>query len=170
MIRSLLWLPALLALALPPTPTPVARAPIGPGAILAMHRDLFAAIDRGDGAAAAAFLGSDRKGPGGSTSLFLLDRAGAPTRATGATDARELLAKVAAESKSAGGTFQTRITTEIAECPASELAFAVLELERVHAHDGREEVRRYRSTSLVRYEESGWKLLHWHLSAAAGTE
>ena len=166
MIQFLLLFPALLTLASRPAPLP---AP-GPGGILAMHRDLFAAIDRGDADAATAFLAADRKGPGGSTTLFLLDRAGAPIAARGAPDARETLARFAPESKASGGTVQTRITSESADCPTSDLAFAVLELERVHARDGKEVVRRYRSTSLVRFEDSKWKLCHWHLSAALATQ
>jgi hypothetical protein len=165
-MKTLLTLPMLLALALAPAPRPAA----GPGAIIAMQKALFAAIDRGDAEAAGAFVASDRKGPGGMTSFFLVDRSGAALRSTDATSARQVLAKLAAESKSADGTFETRITTEIADCPASELSFAVLEFERKHTSPGKVETRRYRGTLLARYEGDAWKVSHWHVSPAAGVE
>jgi SnoaL-like domain len=161
MIAMLLTLPALLTLALPPAPA----APAGPGAILAMQKGLFAAIDRGDAAAAQAFVAPDRKGPGGMTSLFLVDRSGAAIRATDAQAAKELLAKLAAESKAAGGSFETKITGESAECPSSEVSYAAIEFERVHTVDGKTTKRAYRGTLLVRWEEDAWKIAHWHVSA-----
>jgi hypothetical protein len=165
-MKALLTLPALLALVLSPATQPSA----GPGAILAMQKALFAAIDRGDAEAAGAFVAPDRKGPGGMTSFFLVDRSGAALRATDASSARQVLAKLAAESKAAGGTFETRITTEIADCPDSELSFAVLEFERKSTAQGKVETRRYRGTLLCRYEGDSWKVSHWHVSPAAGAE
>ena len=153
-MKALLTLPALLALALPPAAPPAA----GPGAILAMQKALFAAIDRGDADAAGKFVASDRKGPGGMTSLFLVDRSGAAMSATDASSARAALAKLAAESKAAGGTFETKIVGESADCPDSELSFAVLEFERTHTAGGKVETRRYRGTLLARYEGSEWKV------------
>ncbi|MFN0008526.1 MAG: nuclear transport factor 2 family protein [Planctomycetota bacterium] len=159
-MNALLTLPALLALALTPAPPTAA----GPGAILEMQKALFAAIDRGDGAAAGAFVAPDRKGPGGMTSLFLVDRSGAAISASDVATAREALARLAAESKSAGGTFETRITSENADCPGSELSFAVLEFERRHTVGGKVETRRYRGTLLARHDGSEWKVCHWHVS------
>src|SRR5262245_7593124 len=166
MIAMMLTLPALLALASQPAP----KAPVGPGAILAMQRSLFAAIDRGDGEAAASFVATDRKGPGGMTSLFLVDRSGAAIRAVDEPSCRAALAKLAAESKAAGGTFETKITSESADCPASELSFAVIEFDRVHTLEGKVERRKYRGTLLVRYDGAAWKVAHWHVSPASGAE
>jgi hypothetical protein len=166
MIAMMLTLPVLVSLVLPPAPKP----PAGPGAILAMQRNLFGAIDRGDAEAAANFVAHDRKGPGGMSSLFLVDRSGTPMRATDEKSSRAALAKLAAESKAAGGTFETRITGEAAECPASELSFAAIEFERVHTVDGKVDTRKYRGTLLVRYEESAWKVCHWHVSPGSGAE
>lgn len=166
MIAMMLALPTLFALSLPPAP----KSPAGPGAILALQKELFAAIDRGDGDAAATFVASDRKGPGGMTSLFLVDRSGAAIRATDAHGAREALAKLAAESKAAGGGFETKITSESADCPASELSYAVIEFERIHTLEGKVDTRKYRGTLLVRYEGSAWKVSHWHVSPGSGPE
>jgi len=165
-MNVMLTLPALLALALSPAPRPVA----GPGAILAMQKALFAAIDRGDEAAAGSFVAPDRKGPGGMTTLFLVDRSGAAMSASDSSSARAVLAKLAAESKAAGGTFETKITSESADCPDSELSFAVLEFERRHAMGGKVETRRYRSTLLARHEGSEWKVCHWHVSPGPARE
>ena len=166
MFAMLLTVPALLTLALPPAPA----APAGPGAILAMQKSLFAAIDRGDAEAAKAFVAHDRKGPGGMTTLFLIDRGGAPMRATGTDEAREVLAKLAAESKAAGGSFETKITGESAECPSSDVSYAALEFERVHTVDGKASKRTYRGTLLVRWEDEAWKLTHWHVSAGPAAQ
>jgi len=166
MLRAVLVLPALFTLALRPAPQPAA----GPGAVMAMQRDLFAAIDRGDGEAARSFVASDRKGPGGMTTLFLIDRAGTLVRATDSGSARDALARLAGESKVAGGSFATKITMESADCPSSDLSYAVIEFERVHTLDGKVDTRRYRGTLLVRHEESGWKVTHWHVSPGSGAE
>lgn len=166
MIAMLLTLPALFTLALAPAPPPI----IGPGGVLAMQRDLFAAIDRGDGDGAGNFVAADRKGPGGMTSLFLVDRSGALVRAADASSCRDALARLAAESKAAGGTFATKITWESADCPSSELSYAVIEFDRAHTLDGKVETRRYRGTLLVRMEGSEWKVAHWHVSPAAARE
>lgn len=165
-MNAMLTLPALLALALSPAPQP---AP-GGGSVLAMQKALFAAIDRGDGEVARTFVAPDRKGPGGMTSLFLIDRSGVAMRATDAPSARDAFAKLAAESKAAGGTFETKITSESADCPSSELSFAVVEFERIHTLGGKVETRRYRGTLLVRHDGAAWKVSHWHVSPASGLE
>ena len=166
MFAMLLTVPALLTLALPPAPP----APAGPGAILAMQKSLFAAIDGGDAEAAQAFVAPDRKGPGGMTTMFMIDRSGAPVRATGAQEAKEVLAKLAAESKAAGGTFETKITGESAECPSSDVSYAALEFERVHTVEGKVTKRAYRGTLLVRWEEPSWKVTHWHVSSGPAAQ
>jgi hypothetical protein len=164
-----LWIPLLslatatLGLSSAPRPAP------GPGGILAMHKELFAAIDRGDGEAAGAFVAGDRKVMPRTPTLFLdVDAGGAdaPLKAADAEEARELLARLAAGAKRSGGGWTTTITSEQADCYASELSYAVLEFERAHTVDGKTEVRRYRSTSLVRYESDHWRIFHWHVSRA----
>jgi hypothetical protein len=135
-----------------------------------MHRDLFAALDRGDADAAREFVASDRKGPGGLTTCFLVDRSGRPLRSVDATSTRELLARLAGDAKAAGTGFQTKITFESADCPSGDLSYAVLEFERTRIVDEKPETRHYRGTSLVRMEGSKWKLTHWHVSEARAAE
>lgn len=138
----------------------------GPHGVIEMHEKLFAALDRGDADAAAAFVAVDRKAQPRSVTMYLVDAKGEPLAATHAGEARDILAKLAAEAKHAGGTWSTKLVREQADCDSPELSYAILELERTHAIDGKTEVKRYRSSSLVRHEDGGWKLFHWHVSPA----
>ena len=139
---------------------------LGPGAVIEMHKQLFAALDRGDADAAREFVEGDRKATPRTSTMFLIDGSGAPVKASDADESRDLLARLAAESKKAGGIWTTTLTSEAADCYSPELSYAVLELERSHAIGDKTEVRRYRSTSLVRYADKGWKIFHWHVSPA----
>lgn len=139
---------------------------LGPGAVIEMHKQLFAALDRGDADAAREFVEGDRKATPRTSTMFLVDASGAPVKATDADESRDLLARLAGQAKSAGGTWATTLTSEAADCYSPELSYAVLELERSHTVGGKTEVRRYRSTSLVRYADKGWKIFHWHVSPA----
>jgi SnoaL-like protein len=139
----------------------------GPGAVIEMHKQLFAALDSGDEVAAKAFLT-----PGLDTPFFLLSPAASnaaaeePQRLENAEAAAGAFAALAQASRRAGGVFQTRITSAKADCESPQLSYAVLEIERTHTVQDAVEVRRYRSTSLVQYVDHRWRLAHWHVSAA----
>lgn len=151
--------------AFPPAGPVRAPAP-GPGAILHMHRSLFAALDRGDAEAAMAFVAPDLNGPPRKSSLFLVGMAGEPVVSTTAAASSELLAVLAKESGAAGGTWKTTMSRETAECDSGEVSYATFEFERVHEVDGRKVARRYLSTSLACYEKGEWRIFHWHVSPA----
>jgi len=155
-----LVLAALVSAAPAPAPVP------GPGAVLSMHRALFAALDRGDADAVAAFVAPDLRGPPRTSALFLLDAAGEPVVARGADASRDLLAVLARGSRAAGGTWTTTMSREEAECHSSEVSYATFEFERVHEVDGRRVARRYLSSSLACYEAGAWRVFHWHVSPA----
>jgi hypothetical protein len=162
---------ALCALALllsPASPrVPVKPGAAGPEGVIAMHQQLLAALDRGDGEAAAAFVGGDLKGRPGTTTLMIVDAAGTPVLADDAGSSGDLLRKLAAIAKGSKNPWTSTITRELqVECYAPEISWAVLEIERAREVDGKKEIRRFRSTALVRREGEAWKLFHWHLSPA----
>lgn len=126
-----------------------------------MHEQLFDAIDRGDGQAAAS-CASERP----DSVLFWFDERGMPRSASGALVGMKVLAKLAADSRAAGGTFTTTLTSSRADCPSDDLSWCVLECERKHATAGGTQVRRYRSTSLVALTRDGFRLVHLHVSPA----
>jgi hypothetical protein len=147
------------------TPSPL----VGPGAVLEMHRQLFAAMDRGDVEAAKAFVDGENKDSEREVSLFIPDASGIPTEAWGSNASRELLSRLVADRSKLGGQWTTTITKTSADCPSSSLSFAVLDIERTRAVDGRTEAEKYRSTSLVHFSDGHWKLFHWHLSPAGAS-
>ncbi|MBI5363914.1 MAG: nuclear transport factor 2 family protein [Planctomycetes bacterium] len=169
-VASLVLASTLAALAM--RPEPAAPAPFGPGAVLGLQKQLFAAIDAGDEAKAAALLDDTKEGGwsdgenGGieRPTLMLLDARGLPVFAHGADAARALLAATARASKDGGPEWTTRIVRSRADCPSGELSYAVLEFERSRGVKGG--VQRYRSTVLARWTDGRMKLVHWHVSAA----
>jgi len=143
-----------------------APAPAGPGAVLAMHRELFRALDAGERDAVTRLLGASRAGasfdgdawgesPG--ARFFVLDAHDRPVAATkGAAVLDALLAwGAAAES--------TRIVDAWTDCASAEGGFAALEIARTDAN-GNE--RRYRMSSLARHENGGWRLFHCNVAPA----
>jgi len=161
MYRALVPLLALCAV-LTATLAPDARsgpaAPAGPGAVVAMHVQLFAALDSGDAARAASFVVPDQE------ASLLLDRGGQPELVLGRARVAERLAEWARSSGGAGAT--TAVEVLRADCPSGALSYAVLEIERSRETAAGGEVRRYVSPSLVQHRDGGWKLMHWHLSPA----
>ena len=169
MQRPFLLLAALGAAALCTLPrSETAPAPAGPGALLSTHKQLFAALDRGDAGAAAELFRENPLGAGYSEEQgwskapgsrhFLLGAGDAPAEPVANGDLGELLASWSER----GGS--TRILNAWTDCYSEDLGFAVLEFE----HEGADGVRtRYRSTSLAAYRGGGWALCHWHVSPAA---
>lgn len=158
---------ALAATGLSPAPT------LGPGAVVAMHRQLFRAIDAGDVETALAFLSDDlnmdaeyRRRP---CTLFLNDRDGKPIESVGVDASRALLARWVEESKE--GEWKTEIRVGTDDCFSGELSYAVLDFQRQRIDSKERSIERFRSTSLVTYD-GGWKITHWHVSPAPepGTE
>ena len=151
-----------LAIAARPAPAPLP----GPGGVIALHRDLFAAIDAGDTGAVEALMttvpngitwrGGEWVDPPGAVFQLLGER-DVPSGDTGsAAGAAETLIAWAGE----GG--ETRITEAWADCASAALSFCVMDFER---HVEGEPVRRYRSTSLVGHGDGDdWRIYHWHVS------
>ena len=159
------FLALLLAL---PLPALLPRAPTpGPGGVISMHKQLFAAIDAGDAARARSFIVDHENSIDQNDNVFYLPSRpsgdGEPRRVEGATALADCLAQMAEESAKAGGRFETRITYGRDDC-RSEDSYAILEFERTHEKDGARTTQRFRSTSLVQGTGSGWKLYHWHVS------
>lgn len=140
----------------------------GPGAVLEMHRALFKAIDSGDAEKAAALVDSggenDKSAAFASPSVYLVDATGLPVAAHNLEETRALLAQLARASRDGGPEWSTTIQRSQADCNASDLSCVVLEIERSRGVKGG--VRRYRSTSAVRWTEGGFRLVHWHVSPA----
>lgn len=161
---TVLAIPALALLALsavsPTPPTP------GPGAVIGMHKVMFRAIDAGDVDAALAFLHPDmhmdREYGKRPCTLFLVEDDDTPLSADGFAESKKLLASWI-DSGASG--WETRITGAHDDCLSGELSYAVLEFERTRTTKLGSETRKYRSTSLVTYDD-GWKLTHWHVSPA----
>ena len=164
---TMLAVPVLAILALTAN-SPAAPAP-GPGAVIAMHKAMFRAIDGGDLEGALGFLHADmdmdRDYGQRPCTLFLVGDEGAPVSADGFAASNQLLADWL-DSGASG--WKTRITSAHDNCLSGELSYAVLEFERTRATKLGTETRRYRSTSLVTYDE-GWKITHWHVSPAGPT-
>lgn len=131
----------------------------GPGGVVDAHVRLFAALDRGDADAAAAFFtrtkagmeltsdGKFRESPG---AQFFVPAA--------AADPAQALAQ-----RFAGGT--TKVLSGWSDCPDGDLSWASLELE--HTPKGGTP-QRWHSTSLVRHGKDGFRLWYWHLAPVAG--
>src|SRR5262245_48919742 len=143
-------------------PAPAAPDPApGPGAVIAMHRELFAAMDRGDVEKALTFLHADmnmkdpyRQRP---CTLYLVADDGTPLRSEGCDESRSLFTLQLKNDGAARGTWKTTITSAHDDCFSSELTWCTLEFERTHVVDGRSTTRRYRSTTLAAYD-GGWKM------------
>ncbi len=148
--------PVSLAL-LPLAVAPGASSP-GPGAVLAMHAALLAALDQGDAARAGAFVAG-----GDQPTLFLVDQLGRPETRQGHD---RVAAAISAWARAEGLGWKSAVTPVRADCPSGELSFAILRIERSRPRGTEQELASYLSTSLVRHEKDGWKLLHWHLSPA----
>jgi hypothetical protein len=165
-MRTTLVLLGLLSFPLPALLTAPAAPPApGPGGVIAMHRQLFAAIDAGDAEQARAFVTQHQNSIDQADSVFYLpSREGEARRVEGVEALADALARMARESAEAGGRFETRITYGRDDCRTSDPSYAILEFERTHERDGERRTERFRSTSLVQGTKSGWKLFHWHVS------
>lgn len=150
---------AALAAAMRPAP------PIGPGAVIEMQRELFAAIDAGDTERALAFLHEDmhmqRSWGKRPCTLFLPESGEGTTTARDHAQSRAALRRFVEEGKG----WKTEVTEATADCSSEDVSWAVLELTRRREVEGREVERRLRATALVTYDD-GWKLTHWHVSPA----
>jgi hypothetical protein len=146
----------------------------GPGAVLAMHQQLFAALDRGDVETVRRSLGETPMGADWTPAAgwasprgFLAwnSECGGPGfRADSREDAlRALLAWGAQGTKGDGG-WTTKITSAWSDCHSPEISFAALEFERTRTVDGKSETARYRSTSLVSHDGERWILWLFHVS------
>lgn len=148
------------ALSLSPKRAVAQPALLGPGGIVEMHEELFAALDRFDLAAAQEVLDVDRKGR---PVVLMLDDGGDTPITSRTRDG----AKKALQDWSTSTGLGTRIVSQQAECPSEGMSFAVLEFERIQQFtDGTRRLRRFRSTSLVRMTKGKWKLFHLHVSPA----
>lgn len=137
---------------------------LGPGAVLEMQKQFFAAIDRGDADAARAFVDV-----GNSDLVFFGLDGGTPVVADGSAKVGDMIGKLARDAKSGGGTWTTTIASWKASCGSADASYAVLELDRAHVVDGKSSVQHLRSTALVHYADGKWKLFHWHVSPAVET-
>ena len=129
---------------------------------------LFAALDAGDAIAARAFLHEDihmgdkwRRRP---CTLALYEVDGTSGLAVGRTASRALL-DTWADAADTGA--ETRITNWVSDCHSGELSYATLEFERTNSVNGKQVTKRYVSTSLVTYEDGGWRITHMQVAPAA---
>ncbi len=146
----------------------------GPGAVLEMHEKLFAALDRGDLETVRAHLGETPMGAewsaaGGWTHPpgFLAwgsEGNGKGFAAESREDGLRSLLAWGSEGTKGGGGWSTKITRAWSDCHSPELSFAALEFERTRTVEGKSETVRYRSTSLVSYEDGRWVLWLFHAS------
>jgi hypothetical protein len=146
----------------------------GPGAVLAMHEDLFAALDRGDveavrGHLGEASMGGDWTAAGGWSEppgflAWATEGAGKGFSVTSREDGLRALLAWGAEGSKEGGGWTTRITHAWSDCRSADLSFAALEFERTRTVGGATETARYRSTSLVSHDGKRWKLWLFHAS------
>jgi hypothetical protein len=144
----------------------------GPGAVLEMHRRLFAALDAGDLERAREHFVEHRQGAswtadGGWTEprgfqALLLDGEGRAVEAAAPADA---VSALAAWSRGAEGA-RTKVLGAWTDCASAELSYAILELERSEPRADGAEIRRYRLTSLVSHRNGRWVIWHVHLSPA----
>ena len=149
-------------------PSPAA---LGPGAVIHMHEQLFAALDAGDAEKAVAFLHEDmemddewRRRP---CQVFLTDAKGETRQARKHAESAALLTTMAKESVLKGVTCETTVRPLSTDCFSAELSYAVLEVERAYRMGKESWTERLLCTSMVTYDE-GWELTHWHLSPAPG--
>jgi len=167
-MRSIVALAAISLLAIVLTNLGSARPVVpGPGAVIHMHEQLFAAADRGDHKGVIGFLHPDmnmdqeyRERP---CTLFLPDQKGELVECESYAESRKALYGWAKAQTEAGGTWKTSVRSLGSDCFSSELSYAVLEVDRSHTVDGKTTTQRFVSTALVTYDD-GWKLTHWHLS------
>ena len=134
---------------------------VGPDAIIEMHEKLFAALDRGDGAAAAALVGDVDD----AVSVLVLGADGSNRWANGSNEMRKLVSELALERKARGGTFETRILRNKADCPAERISWGTFELETKHTLGEKTVTTHYAMTSIARWTKDGMRLVHGHLSA-----
>ena len=175
--RLLHCLAAVFALTFVPLTPAAPLAPLGPGAVIELHERLFAAIDRDDREAIASMLMESSAGIEQGESGEWLEPAGFLVFGWGAAGplaaARDPQAGVAALASLAEGPdksadrWRTKIERAWADCDSERVSYAMLEFRRERTHAGQSEVRRFRSTSLVAYTKTGWKLWHLHVSPAA---
>ena len=152
-------------------------SPLGPGGVYSLHVDLFRAMDACDGGAVAKLFSARSRGlvidgerwseKGDDVRVFLQTSAGEPIEAGSAEDARKLLIAQDTLQGSPKG-WKTRILEGWMDCPSGEVSYATLHFERTREVDGEVVTRRYRSTSLVSYEDGAWRLWHLHVSPSEG--
>jgi hypothetical protein len=140
---------------------PVGPAPVGGGAVIEMHKRLFAALDRGDVMGAAGVV-SDGDA---AVSLVVLGADGAYRRAQGSEEMKKLLGVMAEERKKLGGKFETKILVTQAECPSEQLSWGAFELETQRAVGEKTTSTRYTMTSIARSTKDGMRLVHGQLAA-----
>jgi hypothetical protein len=146
----------------------------GPGAVLAMHEELFAALDRGDVEAVRAHLGqtpmgADWTAAGGWTEppgflAWATEGGGKGFSATSREDGLRALLAWGGEGSKGGDGWTTKITHAWSDCRSADLSFAALEFERTRTVGGTTETARYRSTSLVSHDGERWVLWLFHAS------
>ena len=158
-----------------PPKHPGSPAP-GPGGVYSLHVQLFRAIDDGDGPAVEKLLGGRMRGlridsegrwseDGARLEMYVLGPDGTPVETDDAATALKLLIAQDAVDGSRGR-WTTRILEGWMDCPSAELSYATLAFERTREVDGATVRKRYRSTSLVSYEDGAWRLWHFHVSPA----
>jgi hypothetical protein len=173
MLRTAPLLAALAAvplLAARPPAAPAAPAPPGPGAVLAMHERLFAALDRGDAEAVAGALAPDETVGGLERRAHVFLDGPHPRAARGAAEARTVLAHWPKLWRSDRAEVTTTIVRHQTECASGDLSYGVLEVERAYERGGARLVDRLHVTSLVAYRDGSWKLFHVHVSPVALAE
>jgi hypothetical protein len=149
-----------------------ASKPPGPGAVLAMHEELFRALDQGNAQAVRAFLvdqpagaawsRADDWGAGLGFLAWAADPKGKPLAAEALDEGARTLGAWVVPGAS------TRVVRAWTDCHSAELSFAALELERSVKEGDEVRTERWRSTSLVSYStsEGRWRLWQIHLSRA----
>lgn len=158
LILTVLVATASLSLTATRVPAPLA----GPSAVIEMHERLFAALDRGDAPLARTFVAESNV----PVSVLLADVNGRPVAAEGVEAASALLARLAEERKSAGGTFTTKILKSQADCESERLSYGIFEYEVTHTLPDKTTTQRFTLTSLVHWTKDGMKLFHSHASLA----
>lgn len=163
----------LTTLLLTAAPQPV---PMGPGAVVAMHGELFRALDAGDAAGAMKFLHDDvdmqEPYEARPCSLFFDEVDGLTAASMGHEASRPLLVRWAQQiAADQGATWSTRILNARDHCFDPRLSYCVMEFERRRVPaEGEPESRRYLATSLVIYGDDGWQLTHWQIAQTLDIE
>ena len=174
---------ATLALAIGLTVSAARSAHPGPGAVLSMHKQLFAALDRGDVERVGGFIAESRRGaswsdasdPGkqawGAARGFLAYLPDSEGRGVCAENEDEGVQRLIAwsqdASKKKAGGWKTEIKRAWSDCHSEDISFAMIEFERSRSTPGGTQRERYRSTSLVSYQGGRWVLWHIHISPQA---